>query len=154
MQPLLIVVYGLIIVATFAVMEFVAWALHKYVMHGFGWVLHEDHHRPPTGKFQKNDAYALVFSLLAFFLIFFGARAGFDARFYAGVGVTAYGVGYFLFHDIFYHRRIKIKWQPKNRYYKRIVRAHSTHHQQSSAHEGVAFGFLYAQRKYAPEVTD
>ncbi|WP_319560532.1 hypothetical protein [Marispirochaeta sp.] len=41
--------------------EFVAWFMHKYVMHGFGWFLHEDHHRP-RHKLQKNDAYALFFS--------------------------------------------------------------------------------------------
>jgi beta-carotene 3-hydroxylase len=50
-------------------MEGVAWFLHKYVMHGFGWYLHEDHHRASKGKFEKNDLFGLFFSLLSFILI-------------------------------------------------------------------------------------
>ena len=33
-----------IIIVTFFLMEGVAWAAHKYIMHGFLWHLHEDHH--------------------------------------------------------------------------------------------------------------
>ena len=32
------------VVATFSFMEFVAWAVHKYIMHGFLWSIHKDHH--------------------------------------------------------------------------------------------------------------
>jgi hypothetical protein len=53
--------YILISLASAIFFEFVAWFMHKYVMHGFGWFLHEDHHRP-RHKLQKNDAYALFFS--------------------------------------------------------------------------------------------
>ncbi len=35
-------------------MEGVAWLLHRYVMHGFGWYVHEDHHRYTTGRFEKK----------------------------------------------------------------------------------------------------
>ena len=46
----------LIIMSTFLFMEFVAWATHKYVMHGFLWHLHKDHHVVNKDhKFQKND---------------------------------------------------------------------------------------------------
>jgi hypothetical protein len=41
---------------------------------------------------------------------------------------------------------------PRGSYLKRIINAHATHHQKSSALKGVAFGFLYASRKY--EVAD
>ena len=34
----------LIVITTFIFMEFVAWSVHKYVMHGFLWSLHKDHH--------------------------------------------------------------------------------------------------------------
>ena len=33
----------LITLVTFLIMEFVAWAVHKYIMHGFLWSLHKDH---------------------------------------------------------------------------------------------------------------
>ena len=129
-------------------MEFVAWFLHKYVMHGFGWILHEDHHRASKGKFEKNDIFGLFFAILSFLLILTGFLGGFDIRFPLGIGVMLYGVGYFLVHDTFFHRRIKIKYRPKSKYMKRVLHAHTVHHQKSKAHEGVCFGFLYAQKKY------
>ena len=43
----------LIVLTAFLFMEFAAWATHKYVMHGFLWYLHEDHHVPSDKQFQK-----------------------------------------------------------------------------------------------------
>jgi len=37
-------------------MEYVAWFTHKYVMHGFLWVLHEDHHRPRDRGHKKTTS--------------------------------------------------------------------------------------------------
>jgi len=146
------IIYILTILITFIFMEGFAWFLHKYVMHGFGWYLHEDHHRSSIGRFEKNDLFGVFFSALSFILIFTGFFDGFDIRFPIGIGVACYGVGYFLVHDIFFHRRIKIKYRPKNNYIKRVINAHSIHHQKSKPHSGVCFGFLYAQKKYALNV--
>ena len=49
--------FALILIGTFVLMEGVTWLTHKYVMHGFLWNLHEDHHRPRPGIFEKNDAF-------------------------------------------------------------------------------------------------
>jgi beta-carotene 3-hydroxylase len=65
------------------------------------------------------------------------------------MGVMFYGLGYFLVHDTFFYKRIKIKFRPKSKYIKRILNAHAIHHQQSTAHKGICFGFLYASKKYA-----
>ena len=140
--------YAGVTLVTFLFMEFVAWLLHKYVMHGFGWFLHEDHHRYTKGYLEKNDVFGLIFSIISFLLIFTGWLGGFDIRFAFGVGVMMYGLGYFLVHDVFFHRRIKIKYRPKSRYMKRVLHAHTVHHQKSKAHEGICFGFLYASKKY------
>ena len=35
----------IVICITTVFMEAVAWLMHKYVMHGFGWGLHHDHHK-------------------------------------------------------------------------------------------------------------
>ena len=145
----LTIFYILIIVLIFVFMEGVAWFLHKYVMHGLGWYLHEDHHRYTTGRFEKNDIFGLFFSVLSFFLIFTGFLGGFDIRLPIGIGVACYGIGYFLVHDIFFHKRIKIKYRPKSNYMKRVLNAHRIHHQKSKPHKGVCFGFLYASKKYA-----
>jgi len=50
----------LIVIATVAAMEWVAWASHKYVMHGFGWAWHRDHHEPHDKLLERNDRFALV----------------------------------------------------------------------------------------------
>jgi len=141
-------IYILTITITFFLMEGVAWFLHKYVMHGFGWYLHEDHHRASEGKFEKNDIFGVFFSLLSFSLILMGFLGGFDIRLPIGIGVAFYGIGYFLVHDTFFHRRIKIKYRPKSNYMKRVLYAHRVHHQKSKPHEGICFGFLYASKKY------
>lgn len=144
----LILLYILIIFVTFLFMEVVAWFLHKYIMHGIGWYLHEDHHRYTKGRFEKNDIFGLFFSIISFILILSGYLGGLDIRIPLGIGVMMYGIGYFLVHDTFFHRRIKIKYRPKSEYMKRVLHAHSVHHQKSTAHKGVCFGFLYASKKY------
>jgi beta-carotene 3-hydroxylase len=133
----------------FCLMEGVAWALHKYGMHGFLWVLHEDHHRGHRGWLEKNDSFAAFFSVLAIALFIRGVQGGINTFFFVAIGVTLYGIGYVLFHDITFHRRIRrIRVPRKGRYLKRIIRAHAAHHQKSTRYQGVSFGFLWAPRRY------
>ncbi len=145
----LLTFYIILIVLLFFIMEGVAWFLHKYIMHGLGWYLHEDHHRYTKGRFEKNDVFGLFFSILSFILIFTGFFGGYDISLPIGIGVACYGIGYFLVHDIFFHRRIKIKYRPKSKYMKRVLNAHRIHHQKSNSHKGICFGFLFASKKYA-----
>lgn len=37
-------------------MECLAWASREYVMHGFGWGWHRDHHEPHDGFFRRTIA--------------------------------------------------------------------------------------------------
>lgn len=141
--------YVFIIMITFILMEGVAWFLHKYVMHGFGWYLHEDHHRYTKGRFEKNDIFGLFFSVLSFLMFLTGFLGGWDIRIPIGLGVMFYGLAYFIVHDVFFHKRVKIKFRPKSAYIKRVLNSHAVHHQSSSAHKGICFGFLYASKKYA-----
>ena len=55
--------FALILTGTFLLMEGVAWATHKYVMHGFLWSWHKDHHLPEEGFFEKNDLFLLIFAV-------------------------------------------------------------------------------------------
>jgi beta-carotene 3-hydroxylase len=142
-------VYFATVIVIFVLMEGVAWSLHKYVMHGIGWYLHEDHHRPRKGRFEKNDVFGLFFAGVSFLFILTGVLSGFDIRVAIGVGIMLYGVAYFLVHDVFFHRRIKIPYRPKHQYIKRILNAHAVHHQASTPDSGVCFGFLYASKEYA-----
>ena len=143
----IILFYFVVSLVVFFLMEGVAWSLHKCVMHGFGWFLHEDHHRYTKHRFQKNDVFGLFFSLIAFFFILTGSLSGFDLKFAIGIGITCYGIGYFLVHDIFFHRRIRISYRPRSNYMQRVLKAHAIHHQKSTPKTGVNFGFLYASRK-------
>jgi beta-carotene 3-hydroxylase len=147
MLTLILNLFLLIFVA--CAMEGVAWFTHKFVMHGFLWVLHEDHHHPKHRGLQRNDLFAVFFALLSMGLIAAGVLAGPRALAFAGAGVALYGVGYFLFHEVMFHRRIPaLHLPPRGRYLHRIVRAHSAHHRYSGAHEGVSFSFLYAGKEY------
>ena len=138
----------ILVVAVF--MEGVAWFTHKYVMHGFLWVLHEDHHSPTHRGWQKNDLFAVFFSLISVALIATGVLRWRLPLVAAGLGMALYGVGYVLFHDVMFHRRIPaVRIRPRTRYLQRIFRAHAIHHQRSKGRGGgVAFGFLYAGPRY------
>jgi beta-carotene 3-hydroxylase len=142
--------YGLVVTVVFLSMEGVAWFLHKYVMHGFGWFLHEDHHCFTGKRFQKNDVFSVFFAVISFVFILTGILSRFDIRLAIGIGIMFYGIGYFLVHDVFFHRRIRISYRPKSKYMKRVLAAHAVHHQKSTAHTGVNFGFLYASGKNTP----
>lgn len=142
---------GILLVAlTFLFMEGFAWFTHKYVMHGFLWTWHKSHHSVHEHTLEKNDLFALVFSLPSVATIMVGSTyynsLGF--LFYIGLGILAYGIFYFIFHDVIVHRRIKIRFVPKSRYMKRIMSAHYLHHEKHTKEGGKAFGFLYAPSKY------
>ena len=140
--------YTIITLTVFVFMEGVAWFLHKFVMHGFGWVIHKDHHYPRKGRFEKNDLFAVFFSLISFFFVLTGTITGFFFNLAVGIGIILYGIGYFLVHDVFFHRRIKISYRPKSKYIKRILNAHGVHHAKSTPTTGVNFGFLYASKNF------
>ncbi|MDN4165524.1 sterol desaturase family protein [Cytophagales bacterium LB-30] len=143
-----------LVIATFFFMEFVAWFTHKYIMHGFLWIWHRSHHVHHNHALERNDLFALVFSIPAVALIVAGSllkEQGWEFLMYIGFGVTAYGIFYFIFHDVIVHRRIKIKFVARSRYMKRIMRAHYVHHTVHTKEGAEAFGFLYAPKKYEKE---
>lgn len=141
-----------IVLGTFGFMEFMAWFAHKYIMHGFGWAWHKDHHNHHKGFFEKNDYYAVVFSIIASSSIIYGnTNPEFWYLTYLGIGVTLYGIAYFVFHDLIVHRRIKFKYVAKSKYMKRIMNAHYIHHKVHTKEGAEAFGFLWAPPKYEPK---
>ncbi len=138
-------------ILTFFFMEFVAWFTHKYIMHGFLWSWHASHHKLRKEIFEKNDLFAVVFSIPAIILIILGSYFSITELMFIGFGITAYGIFYLIFHDIIVHRRIQIMFKAKSKYMKRIMNAHYTHHNKHTKHGCEAFGFLYAPKKYTPQ---
>lgn len=118
-----------IILGAFILMEGVAWTLHKYVMHGFLWWVHKDHHITHDKKFEKNDFFALVFAIPSWLFMMFGIMAGCDYRLYIGIGVTLYGVCYVLVHEGLIHGRIKILANTQNPRLLALRNGHLAHHQ-------------------------
>lgn len=133
---------ALIVIVTVAVMEGVAWAAHKYIMHGVGWGWHKSHHEPHEEVLERNDLYAVIFAVLAIVLMFLDR--GFGPLYWVGVGMTVYGFLYFFVHDGLTHQRWPFRYVPRNGYLKRLVQAHRLHHAVEGKDGCVSFGFLYA----------
>ncbi len=134
----------IVTMAAFLMMEFVAWASHKYIMHGLLWFLHRDHHTKEThGFFEKNDFFFLIFAIPGMLLILIGMNRGFDFLFFGGIGITLYGIAYFLVHEIFIHQRFKLFRNANNTYFKAVKKAHKLHHKHLEKHDGEFFGMLW-----------
>jgi beta-carotene 3-hydroxylase len=142
----------LLTAGAFFAMEFVAWFTHKYIMHGMFWFLHHDHHeRGEEGFFERNDFFFLLFAIPGILLLIFGSNAGFDFRFWLGMGITLYGAAYFFVHDIFIHQRFKIFTRTNNFYFRAIRKAHKIHHKHLGKEDGECFGMLIVPLKYVNE---
>lgn len=137
----------LLFLATVLAMEAVAYAAHRWLMHGPGWALHKSHHEPRTGRFEANDWYGAIFAVPSVLLIWGGLNGGWgDWAIAVGAGVSAYGAIYFGFHDLVVHGRMGHRRPPKSAYMKRIVQAHRLHHAVDTREGPVSFGFLWAPR--------
>lgn len=139
----------LIFFAAFFGMEFVAWFAHKYLMHGWLWSLHEDHHtRSNAGFFEKNDYFFLIFAMPGILSLFLGMYLNLPSLTAIGSGITAYGFCYFLVHDIFIHQRFKLFKKSEHFYFRAIRRAHKMHHKHLGKEDGECFGMLLVPLQY------
>ena len=149
MEPVAAVaLYPALFLGAFAGMEGLAWAMHRYVMHGPLWLLHASHHRPRTGWFEANDLFGVFFAVPSIIFIYYGTH-GYPALLAVGLGMTAYGAAYFGFHDVLVHRRMSHHMRPQSRYMQRIVLAHLVHHKTTTKEGATSFGFLYAGKAAA-----
>ncbi len=139
----------LLVLATIAAMEGVAWVSHKYVMHGFGWAWHRDHHEPHDKLLEKNDLYAVVGAAMSISMFAVGSplvmgAGAWEPGTWIGLGILGYGIIYTLIHDGLVHQRW-FRWVPRRGYAKRLVQAHNLHHATTSKEGGVSFGFVIAR---------
>lgn len=147
-----ILLYLLITLATFCIMEGITWLTHRYVMHGFLWYLHEDHHQKGPGFFEKNDAFFVIFAIPSWLCIMLGSMNQLYWVVSIGAGIALYGFAYFLVHEIIIHQRFKLFTRSNNRYIKAIRWAHKMHHKHLDKEEGESFGMLIVARKYWQKV--
>ena len=139
----------LIVAATFFIMEGITWMVHKYIMHGFLWTLHRDHHdHSNDGHMERNDYFFAIFAIPTIALMYYGTVNNFNLYFYIAIGITIYGMAYFFVHDIFIHQRFKLLRDTQNPYLLAIRRAHKQHHKHTGKEMGECFGFLWVPVKY------
>ena len=139
----------LIIIVTVLAMEIVAWSSHKYIMHGWGWAWHRDHHEPHDNALEKNDLYGVVGAIMSISMFMWGSPVvagewAWIPATYVGIGILIYGIIYTLIHDGLVHQRY-FRWVPKKGYAKRLVQSHKLHHATIGKEGGVSFGFLFAR---------
>jgi len=137
-----------IVIFTIAAMEAVAWASHKYIMHGFGWAWHRDHHEPHDKLLERNDLFGLVGAAMSIAMFALGSswvmgESAWPPATWIGLGILAYGIIYTLVHDGLVHQRY-FRWVPRGGYARRIVQAHKLHHATVGKEGGVSFGFVLA----------
>jgi beta-carotene 3-hydroxylase len=135
-------IWALLVLGTIVAMEAVATLVHRYIMHGFGWSWHRSHHEPGPSRIEKNDLYAVVFSLISLLLFLAANRWPWLAP--IAIGMVVYGLLYALLHDGLVHRRVPFMRPPKSGYIKRLVQAHRLHHAAREREGAVSYGFLYA----------
>src|SRR5687767_3320181 len=143
---------SLIVIGTFLFWEFVAWFTHKYIMHGILWVWHKSHHTVHHDVLERNDLFALVFSIPSIWIFYHFTLVDYNPYMVSvGIGIFCYGLFYLIFHDIIVHQRIQ--WRPakRSRYLQRMINAHYIHHSKHTREGCEAFGFLYAPKKYKPK---
>jgi beta-carotene 3-hydroxylase len=138
-----------IFLATYCFMEFMAWFTHKYIMHGVLWYLHKDHHKKDHDSwFERNDAFFIFYAVVSIACFLLWKYDIFWAGLPIGVGIFAYGLSYFLVHDIFIHQRFKLFRNANNWYAKGVRRAHKMHHKHLGKQDGECFGMLFVPFKY------
>jgi beta-carotene 3-hydroxylase len=149
MNPLIFIA---IVLGTFFIMEGITWLTHKYVMHGLLWFLHEDHHQPTPGFFEKNDAFFLIFAIPSWLCIMLGLQNQYYWVAAIGFGIALYGLGYFIVHEVIIHQRFKWFTRSNNTYVKTIRWAHKMHHKHLGKEDGESFGMLLVAKKYWDKV--
>jgi beta-carotene 3-hydroxylase len=149
-----LLLYTFIALAVFVIMEGITWCTHRYIMHGFLWVLHEDHHHKGPGFFEKNDAFFLIFAIPSWLLIMLGVIFQAYWSIAIGAGITLYGIAYFLIHEVIIHQRIKWFTRSDNTYIRTIRWAHKMHHKHLEKEKGESYGMLVVPKKYWDKVRE
>ncbi len=138
-----------VFVLTFVGMEAVAWLSHKYIMHGWLWNWHKDHHRKQHDSwFERNDLFFVVYAVICIGFFLLWRFEVLEMGLPVGIGIFCYGMCYFIVHDIFIHQRFRLFRNVDNRYARAVRRAHKMHHKHLGKEHGECFGMLFVPLKY------
>ncbi len=125
-----IFVFSFWVLAGMVGMEISSYILHRFVFHGLLWKIHKTHHEKSHGRFELNDLFSLGFGGLAMWLIISGSGPEplNSPSLGLGIGISVYGILYFIIHDLYTHRRF-LPFRSESRIMQIIRRAHQRHHQ-------------------------
>lgn len=142
-------------------MELWARALHHHLWHGPLWFLHESHHREREGHLELNDVFAVLHAGVGIALILFGCvgPVGWlrELAFGAGLGMSLFGMSYFLIHDGVVHGRLPVAALDAVPWIHRLVVAHRAHHRTGAHPYGLFLGpqeALQVSRRRRARATD
>ena len=100
---------------------------------------------------ERNDLFFVFYAVISMSFFYSQVELGFIYGFAVGFGIMAYGLTYFIVHDIFIHQRFKILRNASNWYAKGIRKAHKMHHANLKKDGGESFGMLFPPIKYFKE---
>lgn len=132
-------------------MELWAALLHGAVWHRWLWAIHRSHHaaRPKGARLETNDALSLLHVPPTIALIVGGCVAApsipRELAFGAGLGMSAFGLGYLVVHDGLCHGRLPVGFLLRLRVVRGVVRAHRVHH--TGPLGGAPFAFFLGVRE-------
>lgn len=145
--------FVLIFLVTFLLMELVSYLAHRFVYHGIGWAIHQSHHSPRKGVFELNDVFPLLFATVTVpFVIYSVGPSGSATLSAISLGITAYGLVYFLVHDLYVHRRMK-RLRMRIPLLKTLKQAHAVHHRYGGEPYGLLF-FAHPKKLAVEKVDD
>jgi beta-carotene 3-hydroxylase len=148
--------FVVVVIVSFALMEPITAATHRWVMHGVGEWFHRSHHRPGrTPRWERNDWFPVAFASIVLAGLWLGFnRDGFGILIPVAVGVTLYGATYALVHDGFIHRRIDPFGDRSNAYLDHVAAAHRIHHLYNAAPYGMLVPIVPHELRARADRTD
>lgn len=146
-------------ISAYVIMEFIAAITHKYLMHGILKKWHYSHHindlnRPDemvkNNGVEKNDRFFLIFAIPAMVIMMLGITISNWILISISIGITLYGLTYFIIHDILYHKRISapLIQRISSNYLRAILRAHNAHHKPKNKKDFESYGLLIFPKKH------
>ena len=93
-------------------MEPISAGVHRFIGHGVAWKLHRSHHEAPIDRIvglEANDAIPAGSAVVTMAMFAIGRWVnGFAILQPLAIGMTMYGVAYFVVHDVYIHRRVAL----------------------------------------------
>jgi beta-carotene 3-hydroxylase len=145
-------IFAPIFLVTFLVMELFSYFVHRFVYHGGAWFIHKSHHSPRKGMFEWNDIFPALFASITAPFVMYAVGASRSLELSAvALGITAYGLVYFIVHDLYVHRRMK-RFRVRIPILRTLKQAHAVHHR----YGGEPYGLLFfaSPRMVATEKVD